>query len=58
MAPARCNRPLDRHALHAADQMFAGKTVEDETWVGLAAQLDHSQMLEQLFAIETFAMMS
>jgi hypothetical protein len=33
-------------------------TVTDETWSGLAAHFDHSQMLEILFTIGTFAMMS
>jgi alkylhydroperoxidase family enzyme len=50
--------PLDRHVLAATDQAYAGKTVEDATWAGLAAHFDHSQMLELLFTIGTFAMMS
>jgi alkylhydroperoxidase family enzyme len=50
--------PLDRHVLRATDQMYAGVTVDDETWAGLAAEFDHAQMLELLFTIGTFAMMS
>lgn len=50
--------PLDRHVVRATDQMYRGVTVDDETWAGLAANFDHSQMLELLFTIGTFAMMS
>lgn len=50
--------PLDRLVLQAADQAYRGATVDDETWAGLAAEFDHSQMLELLFTIGTFAMMS
>lgn len=50
--------PLDRHALRATDQMYAGETVDDETWAGLAVEFDHAQMIELLFTIGTFAMMS
>jgi 4-carboxymuconolactone decarboxylase len=49
---------LDRHVLNATDQAFGGVTVTNETWAGLAAHFDHSQMLEVLFTIGTFAMMS
>lgn len=49
---------LDRHVLNATDQAFGGITVTDATWAGLAAHFDHSQMLEILFTIGTFAMMS
>jgi 4-carboxymuconolactone decarboxylase len=49
---------LDRHALRATDQMYRGKTIDDATWDGLAAHFDNSQMLEILFTIGTFAMMS
>lgn len=49
---------LDRNAIRAVDRMFAGESVDDETWAGLAAHFDHAQMLEVLFTIGTFAMMS
>ena len=49
---------LDRHVLNATDQAYGGLTVSDETWAGLAASFDHRQMLELLFTIGTFAMMS
>jgi alkylhydroperoxidase family enzyme len=57
-ADARVWSRLDRHVLRATDQMHAGETVDDETWAGLAAEFDHGQMLELLFTIGTFAMMS
>ncbi len=38
--------------------MFAGQTIDDTTWNGLAEVFDHAQMLELLFTIGTFAMMS
>jgi alkylhydroperoxidase family enzyme len=50
--------PLDRCVLRATEQMYAGVTVDDVTWAGLAAAFDHSQMIELLFTIGTFAMMS
>lgn len=50
--------PLDRCVLRATDQMYAGITIDDDTWVGLAVEFDHSQMIELLFTIGTFAMMS
>ena len=50
--------PLDRHAIRAVDRMYAGETLDDQTWAGLAAHFDHAQMLEVLFTIGTFAMMS
>jgi 4-carboxymuconolactone decarboxylase len=50
--------PLDRLVLQVTDQAYRGVTIDDETWAGLAAEFDHSQMLELLFTIGTFAMMS
>ncbi len=51
-------QPFDRLVLRATDQMFAGQTIDDTTWNGLAEVFDHAQMLELLFTIGTFAMMS
>lgn len=50
--------PLDRLVVRATDQMYSGVTIDDETWTGLAAHFDNSQMLELLFTVGTFAMMS
>ena len=50
--------PLDRDAIRAVDQMYAGETVDEGTWAGLAGHFGHAQMLEILFTIGTFAMMS
>ncbi|RZI55199.1 MAG: hypothetical protein EOP94_05245 [Zymomonas sp.] len=50
--------PLDRLVLQATEQGYRGVTVTDDTWAGLATAFDHAQMLELLFTIGTFMMMS
>ena len=49
---------FDRRVLQATEDMYAGRTIADDTWNALASEFDHAQMLELLFTIGTFAMMS
>jgi alkylhydroperoxidase family enzyme len=50
--------PLERAALHAADQLHADTAIDDRTWDALAAELDGHQLLDLLFTIGSYAMLA
>lgn len=51
-------RPLDRAILLAVDELFAGGKVSDETWAELAEFYDTRQLMDLVFSIGTYNMIS
>jgi len=49
---------LERHVLRATEQLLSKAQVNDATWSGLAAQLDTQQLIELLFVIGNYGMLS
>jgi 4-carboxymuconolactone decarboxylase len=49
---------LDRLVLRAADQLCETGDIDQATWDALAAELDHPQMLELLFTVGSYSMLS
>jgi 4-carboxymuconolactone decarboxylase len=50
--------PLERNALRATEQLLSTAHLDDETWNGLAAELDKQQLIELLFVIGNYGMLS
>ncbi|MGB8364446.1 MAG: carboxymuconolactone decarboxylase family protein [Rhizomicrobium sp.] len=48
----------ERALLRAVDQMRSSYSLDDEMWAALAEQFDHRQMMELVFAIGTYMMLS
>ena len=49
---------LERAVLRATEQLLSGAQVDDETWSTLAAALDKQQLIELLFVIGNYGMLS
>ena len=49
---------LDRLVLRATDQLCEAGDLDQPTWDALAADLDHQQILELLFTIGSYSMLS
>ncbi len=49
---------LESHALHAADQLCATHDIDEQTWTALSRELDVRQLLELLFLIGSYTMLS
>lgn len=49
---------LERHALRAADQLCTAHDIDEQTWNFLARELDVRQLLELLFLIGSYTMLS
>ncbi len=49
---------FERHALRAVDQLRNTAAIDDETWNGLAGQLDRRQLLDLLFTVGSYAMLA
>ncbi|MET0180870.1 MAG: carboxymuconolactone decarboxylase family protein [Novosphingobium sp.] len=49
---------LERNVLRATEQLLSHAQVDDQTWNGLAAELDKQQLIELLFVIGNYGMLS
>jgi 4-carboxymuconolactone decarboxylase len=49
---------LESFTLAAVDQMLTTHAVDDATWAGLARHLDQKQLLELMFVIGTYSLLS
>jgi 4-carboxymuconolactone decarboxylase len=49
---------LERHALRATEQLLSHAQIDDPTWDGLADELDTQQLIELLFVIGNYGMLS
>jgi 4-carboxymuconolactone decarboxylase len=50
--------PLDRAVLEATEQLLAQARIDDATWQALSAELDTQQLIELLFVIGNYGMLS
>lgn len=49
---------LDRHVLEATEQLLSNARLDDATWTALSAELDTQQLIELLFVIGNYGMLS
>jgi 4-carboxymuconolactone decarboxylase len=49
---------FERHLLRAVDELRNDVAIDDETWNGLAEQLDRRQLLDFLFTVGSYAMLA
>jgi len=49
---------FERHVLRAVDQLRNDVAIDDETWNGLAEELDRRQLLDFLFTVGSYAMLA
>jgi alkylhydroperoxidase family enzyme len=50
--------PFESALLRAADELFADQDVTDDTWAALAVQYDEQQLLDLVFAIGQYTLVS
>ena len=50
--------PLEKHVLRAADQLCIGGDIDDATWNGLAADLNPKQLIDLVFTIGNYIMLT
>lgn len=50
--------PLERQALRAVDELRENFTLKDETWNALAADLDRHQLMDFVFTVGNYVMVS
>lgn len=51
-------RPFEAALLRAADQLFDGFDIDDETWAALAKHYDEPQLVELVYVVGQYAMLS
>jgi 4-carboxymuconolactone decarboxylase len=49
---------LERNVLRATEQLLSKAQIDDQTWNGLAGELDNKQLIELLFVIGNYGMLS
>jgi alkylhydroperoxidase family enzyme len=50
--------PIERTMLHAADELHENASIGEATWIQLAAEFDHDAILEVVFIVGHYTMLS